>query len=285
MFLLVDVGNARGIWASNGLFPDFAPAAGSSEQLKERIDAGIEVGFVNTAEVTLASASGVQVKTVAGYFGETSARLFVAANGPARTASDLDGRKIGIVAATHTSYRAVLYMNKTLAIRAEPVPVGSLANNIAALQSGEIDAFYASEGAALARVDSGELRILLPFSDIYPQPYTAVVVWATSDLIQRNPDLVARFVKATLETVVYLQQHPSEASAFYSKRTGAPKAVADRVIGSLNHYLTADGRGSGQDLAAAVDGNWRFMTASGAVPAGIDVRIGEVVDDRFLPRR
>ena len=91
--------------------------------------------------------------------------------------------------------------------------------------------------------------------------------------------------KVVEETVAYLQQHPSEASAFYSKRTGAPKAVADRVIGSLNHYLTADGRGSGQDLAAAVAGNWRFMTASGAVPAGIDVRIGDVVDDRFLPRR
>jgi ABC-type nitrate/sulfonate/bicarbonate transport system substrate-binding protein len=156
---------------------------------------------------------------------------------------------------------------------------------IAALQAGQIDAFYSPEGAALARIESGELRLLLSLSDIYPKPYTAVVVWAASDLIDRNPDLVARFVTATLETVTYLQRHPSEASEFYTKRTGASKTDADRAIASLNHVLMSDGRGSGQDLVAAVAGNWRFMTEAGAVPAGVDVRVSELVDSRFLPQR
>jgi NitT/TauT family transport system substrate-binding protein len=284
-FLLVDAGKAQGIWAKNGLDPEFVPVAGSSVQLKERIDAGIQIGFVNTAEVTLARANGVPVKTVAGYFGETTARIFVAANGPIKTTKDLDGKKIGIVATTHTSYRTVLYMNKKLAIKAEPVPLGSLANNVAALQSGQIDAFYSAEGAALTLVDSGELRLLLPLSDIYPKPYTAVVVWTTSDLIEQNPDLVTRFVKATLETVAYLKDHPSYASDLYVKRTSAPRNVADRAVTSLNQVLTSSGRGSGHDLAAAVAGNWQFITESGAVPAGTEVKMEEVVDARFLPRQ
>lgn len=118
-FLLVDGGKEQGIWAKNGLDPEFVPVAGSSVQLKERIDAGVQMGFVNAAEVTLARANGVPVKTVAGYFGETTARIFVAANGPIKTAKELDGKKIGIVATTHTSYRTVFYMNKKLAIKAD----------------------------------------------------------------------------------------------------------------------------------------------------------------------
>jgi ABC-type nitrate/sulfonate/bicarbonate transport system substrate-binding protein len=284
-FLLVDAGKEQGIWAKNGLDPEFVPVAGSSVQLKELANSGIEIGFANTAEVTLARSIGVPVRTIAGYFGETSARIFVAANGPIKTAKDLDSKKIGIVATTHTSYRTGLFMNRKLAIKAEPVPLGSLANNVAALKSGQIDAFYSAEGAALTLIDSGDLRLLLPLSDIYPKPYTAVVVWTTDDLIKDNPDLVAKFVRATLEIVGYLKAHPSYASSLYIKRTNVPKDVADKAVASLNKVLTSSGRGSGQDLVAAVAGDWQFMTESGAVPAGTAVKIEEVVDTSFLPNR
>lgn len=284
-FLLVDAGKDQGFWAKNGLDPEFVPAAGSAAQLKERVDSGVKIGFVNAAEVTLAQSSGVPVKTVAAYFGETTARIFVAANGSIKSVNNLNGKKIGIVATTHTSYRTVLYMNEKLAIRAEPVPLGSLASNLAALRSGQIDAFYSAEGAPLTLVDSGELRVILPLADIYPKPYTAVVVWTTSDLIEQNPDLVTRFVRATLEIVAYLKDHPGYASDLYSKRTGALRNVADRAVASLNQVLTSSGRGSGQDLAAAVTGNWQFMTESGAVPTGTRVKIEDVVDARFLLRQ
>ena len=85
-FLLVDAGNDRGIWARHGLNPEFVPAAGSSVQMKSLIESGIKIGFVNAAEVTLARSSGVPVKIVAAYFGETTARIFVAANGAIKTA-------------------------------------------------------------------------------------------------------------------------------------------------------------------------------------------------------
>jgi hypothetical protein len=48
-------------------------------------------------------------------------------------------------------------------------------------------------------VDSGELRVLVPLADVYPKPYTAVVIWATDDLIRDDPGLVGAFVQATLE--------------------------------------------------------------------------------------
>jgi ABC-type nitrate/sulfonate/bicarbonate transport system substrate-binding protein len=284
-FLLVDAGKEKGIWARNGLDPEFVPTAGSSVQLKTLIDSGVKIGLVNAAEVTLARSNGVPVKTVAAYFGETTARIFVAPNGPVKTAKDLNGKKIGIISATHTSYRTVLYINQKLGINAEPVSLGSLASNVAALKSGQIDALYSAEGAALTLIDSGDLRLVLPLADIYPKPYTAVVIWAADDLIAKNPDLVGRFVKATLEIVGYLKANPGYASELYIKRTNAQQNVADKAVASLNHILTAGGRGSGEDLAAAVSGNWQFIVESGAVPANTVVKIEEVVDARFLPRQ
>jgi NitT/TauT family transport system substrate-binding protein len=282
-FLLVDAGKDKGIWARNGLDPEFVPAAGSSAQLKALIDSGIKIGFVNAAEVTLARSKGVPVKIVAAYFGETTARIFVAANGPIKTPKDLNGKKIGIISATHTSYRTVLYINQKLEINAEPVSIGSLANNVEALKAGQIDALYSAEGAALTLIDSGDLRIVLPLADIYPKPYTAVVIWATDDLIEQNPDLVRKFVKATLEVVGYLKANPDYASELYVQRTKAPKNVAEKAVLSLNQILTPSGRGSGNDLVAAVAGNWRFIVESGAVPADLVVKLEELVDPGFLP--
>ncbi|HXY96529.1 MAG TPA: ABC transporter substrate-binding protein [Steroidobacteraceae bacterium] len=282
-FLLVDAGKEQGIWTKHGLDLQFTPAAGSAAQLRERVDAGIKLGIVNTAEVLLARSNGTAVKIVASYFGETTARIFVAASGPLKTGTDLDGKRVGIVATTHTSYRTVRFMNRKLGINAEPVPLGRLPDNVAALSAGRIDAFYSAEGAALALVDSGSLRVLLPLSDLYPKPYAAVSVWITEDLINDDPGLAGNFVTATLETVGYLKANLGYASSLYVKRTKAPQDVADRAIASLNQVLTASGRGSGHDLVAAVAGNWQFTVESGAVPAGTTVRIEDAVDTRFLP--
>jgi NitT/TauT family transport system substrate-binding protein len=284
-FLIVDAGKEQGIWARNGLDPEFVAAAGSSTQLKAIVASGVSVGFVNAAEATLARSEGAPVKVVAAYFGETTARIFAAANGPIRTANDLDGKKIGIISATHTSYRTVLYINRKLAIKAEPVSLGSLENNLAALKSGQIDALYSAEGVALTLVDSGELRLVLPLADIYPKPYTAVVIWAGDELIERNPDLVRNFVKATLETVAHLKANPDYASELYVRRTKAPRNVAEKAVASVLQVLTPGGRGSGNDLANAVAGNWQFITEAGAAPAGLVVKMEELVDARFLPRQ
>jgi ABC-type nitrate/sulfonate/bicarbonate transport system substrate-binding protein len=170
-----------------------------------------------------------------------------------------------------------------LEINAEPVSIGSLANNVAALKAGQIDALYSAEGAALTLIDSGDLRIVLPLADIYPKPYTAVVVWATDDLIEQNPDLVRKFVKATLDIVGYLKANPDYASELYVQRTKVAKNVAEKAVLSLNQILTPSGRGSGNDLVAAVAGNWQFIVESGAVPPDVVVKLEEVVDPGFLP--
>ena len=174
-------------------------------------------------------------------------------------------------------------MNDKLGIKAEPVALGNLANNTAALKAGSVDALYSAEGAALTLVDSGELKILVALPDVYPRPYTAVVVWATDDLIEQRPDTVKRFVKTVLEAVGSLKEHPDRAIDLYIEKTNAPRNLAGRAVSELNKFLMPSGRGSGQDLVAAVEGNWLFTKDSGAIPVGTNVNVRDAVDTRFLP--
>ena len=178
----------------------------------------------------------------------------------------------------------MLYLNKKLSIEAEPVPLGTLANNLAALKAGQIDAFLPRR-PTLALVDHGDVQLLLALLDIYPNPYAATVIWATEDAIDKTPDLVAAFVETMLQSVKYLQDHPSYASELYVKRTHAPKNRRQVRFVSLDAELTPNGRGTGNDLVASVAGNWQFMTQSGAVSSSIAVNMDDVVDVRFLPSR
>ena len=102
-------------------------------------------------------------------------------------------------------------------------------------------------------------------------------------MIKTDPDLVRRFVGATLEIVAFLKANPSYASELYVKRTGSPRSVADKAVASLNQILSPSGRGSGDDLVAAVAGNWRFIVESGAVLNDPPINIEGVVDASFLP--
>ena len=282
-FLLADAGVQQGIWSKNGLDPQFVGAAGSAAQLKEQVASGLKIGWVNTAEVLIARSQGAPVKVVAAHFGDTIAKIFAKPDSAFKTARDLHGKRIGVLSPSHTSYKAVLYLNEKLGIKAEPVATGNLASSVAALNDGKVDAFYSAEGAALGLVASGDLKIAVRLADVYPKPYTAVVVWATDDLIRDHPGVVRGFVAGTLQAVTYLQRNPLAASELYAKRTGAGKALSDKAVAELNEYLTATGRGSGSDLLAAVEGNWRFTKDSGSVPADTAIRIEDAVDSRFLP--
>ena len=281
-FLLVDAGKEKGIWAKNGLDPQLSrPPVHRRSSRRSSISAS-RSDLSTPPEATLARSNGVPVKTVAAYFGETTARIFVAADGPIKTAKDLNGKKIGIIGNSYVLSDSFVHQSKTGNKRRAGFS-WEFSKNVAALKAGQIDALYSAEGSALTLIDFGELRLVLPLAKIYPKPYTAVVIWAADDLIAQNPDLVGKFVMSTLEIVGYLKANPDYASELYIKRTKAAKNVADKAVASLNQILTAGGRGSGQDLAAAVSGNWQFIIEFGAVPANTVVKIEEVVDARFLP--
>lgn len=278
-FLVMDAAMDRGIWAKYGLDPEVITSPNKPSYIEESVASGIRIGVAATADVPLDRSSGVPVKVVVGYIGSAIQKVYVKADDPIKTVNDLDGKKIGVTSLNSAPARAANYISNKFSIRTELVSLGNLTNQVVALKLGRVDAIASSEGAVLRLVDSGELRILVRSSDIVPKPFTTVSMWATDDLIQQDPDLVKRFVKATIETVTYLKENPSYAIDLYIRRTNAPRDLAEKVISQLDWAPSS----SGSDLITAVANNWQYAKDSGAVPANTNVNIEDVVDTRFLP--
>ena len=283
-FLVVDAGWERGIWAKYGLDPEFVSYNPDAASLNKLLASGINIGIAVTSDPVLVSSSGLPVKIVAGYQGLPSCRLAVNADGPLRTMKDLDGRKFGVPSTTSAWYRHALYVSNKFGVKPEFVVDGAyanLTNQVVGLKLGRIDAVFSCDGALLRLADSGEIRILITSADYLNRPFTALSLFATEDMIKQNPDLVRRFVKAWLESVKYLEENPNYAVDLYVKKTNAPRDLAEKVVSQIT--WAPSGRGSGQDLVAAVANVWQFHKDTGAVSANINVKIEEVVDTRFLP--
>lgn len=282
-FLIIDAGKDKGVWTKYGLDPEFVyKELGFPTVGKDLVDSGVSIGFAVSTDALLVRSQGVPIKIVAGQLGDaTATKLYVRGDSPIRSVKDLDGMKIGLATASGYTYRYSALLSSKFGIRLDHVLVGNITNRIVALKLGKIDAFFAAEGAPLRLLDSGELRVLLRVSDLQPKPIVNNVVWATEHLMESDPDLVRRFVKATLETVNYLAENPSYAAEIYARRANAPRDLADKVVSQL--IYSPSGQGEGGDLFAGVANHWQFNKDSGAVPANINVKIEDAVDVRFLP--
>lgn len=280
--LIVDAGGEHGIFLRHGLDPEWVTRPGraiSAADLKELIAQGTQIGMSSPSEILIARIQGLPVKFVAGFVGETLVRVYAKADGPVKTAKDLDGRKIGPTSAA--VHRHIAYLSRRLGINAEAMPFTNLDNSISALMEGRIDAIITAEARALALVDRGELRVVMKVADHRPSPELNNALWATEDMIRRDPDLVKRFVNTTLETVRYLKDNPQYAAGLITKRTNMAADVANKVVSQFD--WTPSGRPGG-DLLMATANYWQVLKQTGAVPANSELKIEDVVDSRFLPR-
>ncbi|MBI4258197.1 MAG: ABC transporter substrate-binding protein, partial [Thaumarchaeota archaeon] len=287
VFLIIEAGKDRGVWAKHGLNPEFIYTRSDWDFVtgsKNLTESGVKIGFSVPENALQARSNGVRIKIVSGHLGLTPSALFVKGESAIKTIEDLNGKKIGVASKANVYYRYASFLVTKFGIKPEFVfdpSLLDLGGAVAALKTGRIDAFVTARGAAYRLVDSGELRVVVHMRDIWPKPWVTNVIWATDDLIQQNPDLVNRFVKATLETVKYLEENPSYAADVYVKRTNAPKDLADKVVSQLE--WSSNGLGSGQDLRSAVSNRWQFHKETGAIPPSANVNIEDAVDIRFLP--
>jgi ABC-type nitrate/sulfonate/bicarbonate transport system substrate-binding protein len=181
-WISIDAGKDKGIWAKHGLDPEFIcqSRAVLASDIREHVASGISFGTIIPSEVLLARSEGVPVKIVAGYVGKDAATsVFVKSDGSINTVKDLDGKKVGVYRPDHFTYRHLSYLSDKFAIRPEAVSLGNLTNMVVALKLGKIDAFISPDPAALRLVDSGELRILLHFSEILSKEWVSVGLFAT----------------------------------------------------------------------------------------------------------
>jgi NitT/TauT family transport system substrate-binding protein len=211
-FAMTDVGIGSGVFKANGL--DISPVTftGATRVQQALTSNDIDIGASTGQDMGFVF-KGLPAKAV----GEISHKpyeteMMVKADSPIKSAADLKGKKVGVSNIRGYPSWLVIQLSRHQGWGDDGmtlIATGSQPASIAALRTGQVDAWPGDLGAGIEMTQSHEVRVLLNFGDVVP-PFVNTALYASNTLIAQHPDLVRRFLKAWYENIAWANAHKKE---------------------------------------------------------------------------
>lgn len=235
-FAVFQLANYLGYYRAAGLDVEFFVGHGG-------VDAATQVGAGNMdmAEALgdapiIVRSRGVPVRDVAimGAGGLTTAAGRVDAN--IKTLKDLKGKVVSVVSYTDTTYYTFLGMIGSVGLNKSDMDIQALGN------AGVVQLFADGKAQACACIpewivkaeDLGVKMNLMPSADYVPSLAQAVV--ASDKIIKERPDVVRRFVQATLKAFIQIRDDPVKMAKVYVQAVPAHKNEVEPLERVYTYY-------------------------------------------------
>ena len=121
------------------------------------------------------------------------------------------------------------------------IATGAQPASMAALKTGQVDAWPGDLGAAIEMTESHEARVLLNFGDVVP-PFVNTALYASNTLIAQHPDVLRRFLKAWYENIAWANAHKKETVAILVPILNLKPDTVGRIYDRLMPTESTDGR-------------------------------------------
>lgn len=285
-------GVASGIYKRNGVELRISRGNGSGDTLAKVAGGAAEIGLADiSALFTARQRSSLPVKMIAAVYAHSPHSLFVRKDSGITTFTGLEGKKIGITPGnSHRLYfPAVAAAARTDPTKIEWVTVdGSAMGPL--LISGKVDAiptystnfYYQNKQARKA----GTELSFLPFVQVGFAIYS-LAIHTTESTIDKRPDMLRNFMKATLESWESAHNDPQAACEAHVKAN--PQVDLDDCLGSLKATLGfiftdhVKDAGLGGVTAERLKKTYEIV----AQAQGLDPRFdpASALDMSFLPKR
>lgn len=230
------VAQQKGWYRDDGIALNFIqPGAVAPEELVGTGKADFGISFAEA--VTLSRAAGLPLVAIAAVIQHNTSELIALKSSGLDTVAKLAGKRYAGFGSPQYEKPVV---SQVLSCGGAPTPsftyVATDESGLTALQSGQFDfawVFHAYDSVQ-AQVRGVALNIF-PITDYcIPDYYTPVII-TSQQLIQRHPEVIARFLKATREGYDYAIAHPHAAADLLI--TGAPAGSFD---GTTFAYASQD---------------------------------------------
>jgi NitT/TauT family transport system substrate-binding protein len=223
-----------GYYATEGI--DFAiqPGGPSIDGVAIVASGRWEVGQVSSSPSNmLAVSQDLPIKVFATGLQQHPYTFFSLKKNPIRTPKDMVGKKIGIQSTGLVLLRALLAKNKIDEKSMTIIPIGS---DMTPLLTGQVDTVTGWQTNTTALKALGAERVDLRLWDtgvrLYALPY-----YATNDMIQRRPEVLVRFLRATARGWAYANKNRDAATDLLLKEyPNLNRADEREAIDSLMSY-------------------------------------------------
>ncbi len=208
-FVGVYVAEAKGYFAEQGLQVEITHATGQGEHLKLLLQGSVDVTTAAADSVLQRRAEGTPIVAFA-LLGQRSQTAYAAlASSDIRTSRDWEGGTVGYKVYPAPEYLALLDAAGVNRSRIQEVPVGFDPRLLAAGKVDVYPVFESNEPDTLERLGV-PVRLFRPTD--YGVPGLGLTYITRQDLVEGDPDLLARFLKASLQGVAYARNHLDEAT-------------------------------------------------------------------------
>ncbi|MEA2687883.1 MAG: NitT/TauT family transport system substrate-binding protein [Candidatus Eremiobacteraeota bacterium] len=198
--------------------------------------------------------------------------LLVRADGPVKTAADLNGKVIAVSALNDLytiSTKAWLdqHGGDSSSIKLIELPISAVPE---ALAQGRIDAGNVLEPELQFALESGKVRVLAHPFDAIARRFLYTAWFTTKDYATKNRDVVDRFTRAMREAAAYTNAHHAETVGLLAEFTKVPAAVIGKATRS-----TAGTSIDPREVQHVIDVAYKYK----AIPASFDAR--DLIDSGY----
>ncbi|MBU2600872.1 MAG: ABC transporter substrate-binding protein [Actinobacteria bacterium] len=197
----------RGFYAAEGLAVTFVEGGPQVDLLSPVLDGTAQFGVTGADELIKARAQGRPVRALATIYRRSPVVYISLAELGITRPQEFAGKTIRVAPNLIASLHA---MTARVGVPPDQYDEVTLPSDLAAFATGEVPVWGGFiDGLAVAAQQAGyEINIVYP--DDYGVHFYGHTVFATDDFIEQNPDLVLRFVRATLQGWDYIIQDPEQ---------------------------------------------------------------------------
>jgi NitT/TauT family transport system substrate-binding protein len=255
------LGIDRGYYEDEGIDLVVKQGNGSSNAVRLVANKDSDFAYGSSATMMNLAAQGAPVISVAVIDAQGTEAILVRPDAGVKDIKDLEGKKIMTTAGAgvNTFFPVVvenagLDMDKIELVNvAEGALVTSYLQNLAPAILGGID-----DKPAEIVANGGEPPVIFPYSDygVYQPGYSIV---ANKDMVAENPDLVGRFVRATLKAAQAAKDEPDAAIAALINWSGSVEDQKEQARQVLDVTLSVleSPNANGAPLGSHVEKDWQ----------------------------
>lgn len=282
------VADAKGFYEEEGLKVETLVGRGSGLAVK-LVGSGTEqFGHADASEILLGASKGVPVLSVASILRTMNLVIVSHADNPIRRPSDLVGRTVGETSAafTYVLFKAAMEHAGVDLAKIRVVDVTGAAR-VTSFLGRRIEGFVAyPHREALDLITQGAKIHMLPLSDLLGSELPGKGIIVNADYARQNPDVVRRFVRASIKGFYYTRENPKESIDLLLARYPEldRRLIEGRLAGEVPIVWTdQEKHGFGWHNRD----EWKQMVGvlkqAGLIAAPID--LDKVITDEYLPKR